>query len=440
MQQQLHTSTQLHRRLVLILLVAALLVLGVARPAYATDFRGGDTVVIGADEVIDDDLFLSAETVTVNGTVKGDLFAAGATVIVNGHVEGSLFLTGRTLAIHGPVDGSVYVGGYALTVGEGATIGRNLNFGGYSLTTQGGSTVGRSVYGGGYQLLLNGRVDQDVMIGAGAVEVNGTIGGDLRGSVGSSDESTPTAFMPQFEGAVAAVPPGLRISPSATIGGALAVETVTTTPQATPPAPVYSWANPQLRWAVGEFLALLLIGLLLFYLRPTFFRRTSAIVEERWLPSLGVGLLMLLIVVIATPLLLGLLALLTLLGGWLTLGHLIGDIVAVGGTTLAFVLALFFFVAVMVTKVVVAYMGGNWLLHKLSATSEQTVAREAIALMLGVLIYIGLRMLPFGIGGFIALLVTLLGLGAIYFSLRGTQQPRLAQASSPMVQMTEAPV
>ncbi|MEJ5200579.1 MAG: hypothetical protein WHX53_16820, partial [Anaerolineae bacterium] len=38
--------------------------------ASAFDGRSGDTVVIGKDEVINDDLFVAGETVTVDGTVN----------------------------------------------------------------------------------------------------------------------------------------------------------------------------------------------------------------------------------------------------------------------------------------------------------------------------------------------------------------------------------
>lgn len=436
MQRQQHTSNY-RRHWWLGLLIGSLLLVGLAQPAYATDFRGGDTIVIDNTEVIDDDLFVSGETVTVNGTVKGNLFATGATVIVNGHVEGSLFIAGRTLAQNGIVDGSTYVGGYAFTLGEEAAIGRNLNFGGYSLTLNAGSMVGRSLYGGGYQLLLNGQIEQDVNVGAGALEVTGAVGGDLLGSVGSNAERTPTFFMPQFEDAVPPVPPGLRISPEAQIGGALAVETVDMASERVA-TPLFSLANSQFRWAIGEFLALLLVGLLLFYVRPTFLRRTDAAVQERWLPSIGVGMLTSAIVVIAIPLCLGLIVLLAVFGGWLTLGQLIGDIVGLGVATLLFAVALFWFVVAMLTKIVVAYSGGALLIRKLSPTSLPSPSLELIGLALGILIYMGLRVLPFGVGGVIGFLVTLLGLGAIYFALRRTQQPQVANTSIAVGQMTEA--
>ncbi|MBX3010513.1 MAG: polymer-forming cytoskeletal protein [Caldilineaceae bacterium] len=428
------------RQVGILLLLACLLGLIAAKPIYAADFRSGDTIVIDADTVIDDDLFITGETVTVNGTIKGDLIASGATVTVNGTVEGSLVMAGRTLALYGPVAGSVYAGGYALTLGSGADIARNLYFGGYSLTTAAESTIGRSLYAGGYQLLLNGQVNQDATVGAGALELNGMVGGDLRGRIGSREDATPPTFMSDFEGAVASVPPGLRISPTAAVGGALALETMATTAAAAPVPPIYSWANARLRWAIGELLALLLIGWLLFYLRPTFFHRTRAVMQARWLPSLGVGLLTLVLVVVATPLFVGLLGLLTLLGGWLSLGHLVGDILTVGLASLGFGLALFIFVAAMVTKLVVAYLGGDWLMTKLAATPLRTPAREGMALLLGLVIYITLRSLPFGVGAIVGLVVTLLGLGAIYFTLPRRRQPEPLPTTTTELAITETPV
>ena len=92
-------------RIVLGLVLLGLLVFGLTGSAWAADFRGGDYIVIDADEVIDDDLFITANRVEVEGTVKGDLFVTGQEVVINGQVEGSLLVTGQTLDINGNVKG-----------------------------------------------------------------------------------------------------------------------------------------------------------------------------------------------------------------------------------------------------------------------------------------------------------------------------------------------
>ena len=71
-----------HRLLIGIVLI---LVLGlIAAPIRAADTRGGEQVVIDRNEVIGDDLYLAANTVTINGTVKGDVVAMASQITING--------------------------------------------------------------------------------------------------------------------------------------------------------------------------------------------------------------------------------------------------------------------------------------------------------------------------------------------------------------------
>ena len=71
------------------------LVLFILAPtALAFEGRGGDTVVIGADEVVEDDLYVGANTFTLDGTIKGDLIVFGSTIEINGTVEGDLIAVG----------------------------------------------------------------------------------------------------------------------------------------------------------------------------------------------------------------------------------------------------------------------------------------------------------------------------------------------------------
>ncbi len=413
-------------QLMLLLALVALVTVGLTQTAYATDIRGDDTIIVDADEVIDDDLFIVGQSVIVNGTVKGDLFAAGTSVTVNGKVEGSLFMAGQELANNGTVDGSVYVGGYALTLGPEAAVARNLNFGGFSLTTAEGSQVGRSLYGGGYQMILNGEVANDVNIGAGALELNGVVGGDVLGQVGAPDENGETAYIPPFAGVTTIVQPGLHVGESAQVGGNVNV-VIETIPIATEVTnPVAAFANQYLRWVFGEFIALLLVGALFLALWPKAVNVPSTEVQSRWLPDLGVGLLVVIAFAIGVPLLIALLAGIAFLGGWLTLGQLVGDILGLGLTTIGFGLAIFFFVVAMLTKIIVAYTGGRLILASLIPNMEDGGGTSFVALALGLLIYILLRAIPFGVGWVIGMLVTLIGLGAIYFVIRGTQEPATA--------------
>ena len=85
-----------------VLSLLALLMLTFTTPALAFDGRGGDNVVIAADEVIEDDLYVGANTFVLEGTVKGDLIVFAQNITINGTVEGDLLNDGE-LTVEGTI-------------------------------------------------------------------------------------------------------------------------------------------------------------------------------------------------------------------------------------------------------------------------------------------------------------------------------------------------
>ena len=85
----------------------ALLVLTITMPASAFDGRSGENIVIESNEVIDDDLYVTAATFVLDGTVNGDLIAAGQTLTINGKVDGDVMAAGQTIVVHGEVTGAI---------------------------------------------------------------------------------------------------------------------------------------------------------------------------------------------------------------------------------------------------------------------------------------------------------------------------------------------
>jgi len=398
-----------------------LVAVGLSSPARAADFRSGDNVVIGAEEVIDDDLFVSGGRVEVNGTVRGDLLAAGAEVIVNGDVEGSLAIAGQTLVVNGTIGGSVYGGAYSLSIGPEAEVGRNVYFGGFSLMTESGSTIGRSLYTGTYQTIHNGEVANNVEVGSAALEINGRVGGDVRGEVADPEATTRPVFMPGFPGAVAIIDPGLRVSNQAEIGGDVDV-TVTQVDEDGAAGTLAFALETTLRQRLGEFIALLIVGGILLRFWPGLMRRAGAETQARPLPSAGRGCLATLLFFVAVPGAIIVLIALTFLGGVVTFGQLSGTILGLGATALGFAIATFLFVLTIVTKAVVAFWGGRLLLARLSPQMQPGWQTDFLALVLGALIYEILRAIPL-VGWLIAIVVMIVGLGAIYLALRGEKQP-----------------
>ncbi len=432
--------------IVLALVVLALLTFGLTLPAGATEFRGGEVVIIDENEVIDDDLFISAGRIEMNGTVTGDLFAVGSEVAVNGTVEGSLFISGQIMEVAGEVDGSLYSSGLSVSLAPQAQVGRNLYFGGFSLDTAAGSQIGRSLYAGGYQAVLAGDVAGDLGAGSAALELNGRVGGNVDISVEASDPDFDTTapfitgFLPM---GVRMRAPGLRVGPQADIEGDLAytspseqtlpegavggrVAFSTPEPGADPGAPrggVLYRLGDSLRQRVGEFLAILLLGVLLLRYRPQILEAIGRHIQDQPLPSTGWGCLVLLVFFVAIPVAALGIFLTAAVGGLVTLGRLFNVILSLGGAGLSLLVSAFLLVISLGTKIVVAYLAGRLILSALGAEPADDRWGEFGALAVGALLYEILRAIPFGLGWLISVLVTLIGLGAMYFALRERMRP-----------------
>jgi hypothetical protein len=102
---------------------------------------------------------------------------------------------------------------------------------------------------------------------------------------------------------------------------------------------------------------------------------------------------------------------------------LVGDILGLGIVSLLFGVGVFIFTAGMLTKIIVAYGGSHLLIGRLVGDNDMQGPMTFLTLAFGVIIYVALRLLPFGIGWTLGLLVTLIGLGAIYLALRGRATP-----------------
>jgi cytoskeletal protein CcmA (bactofilin family) len=411
-----------------------LLALLLATPAQAADFRSGDRVVIGADEVIDDDLFIGGNVIEVNGTVTGDLFATGTEVSVNGQVGGSVFLAGQSLQVNGDVQGSVYSAGYSLAIGPEAAIGRNVFFAGFSLSAAEGSTIGRSLYSSSYQTIVDGDVSGDVSVSGGALEVNGSVGGDVTGEVADAQGSTAPQFVFPFPGAVDMVDPGLRISEGAEIGGDVDVkETTQAGFDVSPPdvgSLVVGGLTRSLASRVGEFIALLIVGGLLLWLWPAAAERLRRTTGEKPLASAGSGCLLLIAFAIGVPLACLVTGGVAAFGGLITLGQLGGSILSVSWAAIGLFVAVFMFVLTLVAKVIVAFWAGRSLLDRLAPDRQPGYWAGFSSLALGAFIYEVLRFIPV-LGWIVAVIVTLVGLGAIYFVLRDTLRPPPSEEMPP---------
>lgn len=435
----MHRTLKTTLRLAFIPAFALLMALFAVTGAQAVEFIEDGR--IAADETIDDDVFITGAEVVVDGTVNGDLFATGASVVINGTVRGSLFTGAQSVIVNGDVEGSFYGGATAGTLGSQANVGRNVFFGGFSFETDAGSQVGRDLLAAGYQILLSGQVGRDVNVSAAAFELDGQVGGDVRVDVGSPDETAPS-FFPFMSppGAPPMVPAGIRIGEDAEIGGdliytspvdqagAIAVapegEVIYRTPEPTDLADVQAPRQQRIEAQIGgwilqrvrDWVTLMLLGALALWLLPAIFSSWVNRARQEPLPAAGWGLVTA-ILGYALLVMMGILMLMVVaLLSVITLGGLASSVAGLGFSSLAVIFSLFSLIVSYISKLVASYLLGLLIMKVIAPTSEN----RWWPLLIGVSLYVLIRAVPI-LGWLVAVIATILGLGAIFLVIRDAQ-------------------
>ena len=342
--------------------------------------RTGSEVTIPAGETVDHDVYVFGGTLVSNGTINGDLVVAGGNVEVNGPVKGDVLAAGGRISINGPVGGDVRTAGGQVTIA---------------------GDIAEDVLAAGGQVTLGGRVGQDVIVSSGQLTLTGAVAGSATGTVGTYTKS-------------------------GTIAGTDSI-TVTGNQTAFPTTP----SNPVLD-AIRQFIAVLLVAALALWLVPRVLVDAEGELRRRPLLSLGWGIgafiayivlvIVLAVVVVLLGVLLGLLGFGTLLGIDLFAGF-----VVISGVTLAFVVTCAFVVDAIVglalARLVVGRSGRS--AFGLDATSGARRDRwsDLGLLVIGVAIVVVLTALPL-IGGWVKVVVILLGLGGLWLAWRRPGLPR----------------
>ncbi|HHX43077.1 MAG TPA: hypothetical protein GX714_03695 [Chloroflexi bacterium] len=451
----------------MIIVIVGLGVVGAFGRVQAVEIVEGGTIAAG--QTIEDDVFIGAENVLVEGTVTGDLFAVGGNVRINGTVEGSLFIAGQTLSVNGDVQGSVYVAGTGATLGAASRVGRNVYFAGYGLETQPGSQVQRDLVATGYQAVLAGRVERNVLASVAAMDFSGQAGGNVRADVAAPGTTGLMLVTPP--GAPASIPLGIRVSEGAEIGGQLIYVSPERQDDAiraeldegivfrTPEPGARQQAQRRddrgiwfvvLRWIIArlrDLVTLLLLGALLLWLWPRWLYRAADALRDQPLLALGWGLVVWLVGLVGAAIVAVLIVLLAIMLGIITLGGLAFAVLGIGFSLLGLAFTIFWLSVSYLSKVVVAYLVGRWIVDSLSRREERPLepvappgevgaepaprrdiegrspAQDGWALVVGVVIYVVLRAIPI-LGWLIGAVVTLLGLGAMFMGLRDAWQER----------------
>jgi cytoskeletal protein CcmA (bactofilin family) len=429
-------------KIISIFSLITLLALALVTPAQAFDGRSGDKVEIKAGEIIEDDVYVTANEFTLEGTVKGDLIVFGETIIINGTVEGDLMAAGKSITINGKVTDDARIAGAVIQIGKNAVVGGDVVAGSASLEAQDGSTINGELVVGAAQALLEGDIAGDILAGTGSLELNGQFGGDIKADVGDPEEGgpPPSVYMPQADIHFPSVKPGFNVGedakiagnleytqskdvkiPSGVVSGKITRNEPVIDPNEVivPPTPAekaMTWTFNLLRTIVTW----IIFGLLLGWLAPMFMKALMEKVQIQPAASFGWGLVayaafFFVILVIIVAMITG-----GILFGALTLGGMSGTIVWVGILAIFALILGFVLITVFLTKILVAWLSGKLILARIK---PELAEHKIWPLVLGVIIIALAVSLPI-IGWLFGVLVMFIGLGALWIWGRDFMQAR----------------
>jgi hypothetical protein len=335
-------------------------------------------VVLPPGETVNKDYFAAGNSVTLSGTVNGDAYVAGGNVVVEGTINGDLLVAGGTVNVRGRVANNVRAaGGQVIISGD---IGRNVSTAGGSTTITDAARIGGSLAAAGGSLEVFAPIAKDLNLAAGQATLGNTVGGDVMAQVGQLT-LTPKADVSGNLTYISNTP--AQIQSGAKVNGTI-TQNRPPQQQVQPNQIAKTLATFALVVKLMYLVSYLIVGLLLIRFFPLFIGSVADNINRRFWPSLGWGLLIL----ILTPIIIFFL------------------FITVLGIPLALILLAVFWILIFLSKIFVSLVIGQRILGWFGRRDNW-----GWALFLGVIVYLILTLIPI-LGGLITFIVTLLGLGA----------------------------
>lgn len=368
------------------LVLLALFVLMVPVVALAGQEKLDESIYIAADEIIEGnfinvagvieingavngDVIVAGNSITITGPVAGDVIAVGSNVRILGLVQGSVRAAGSNVEIAGEVEKNVWAAGSSVLINESAKVAWDVWAAGATVDVK--APVGRSVWLTGASVILNNSIGQDAKIAVdekGQIVLNPAtvIEGDLEYKVVNSDS--------------------LDIKEGAEVKG----EKIESTYDKSYASEVQNFFNiVHLFILVIGIFSLLVVGLVFVTLVPKVTMRVYEEMIKRPWPSIGWGVIFLIVVPIISLFLM----------------------VTIIGLPLGLILIPLYFVVIYVAKVLAGFAIGLWLLNKINKENKYK-GSLIVPLIVGVTIYLFVGSIP--IIGFIFKCIAMLwALGAL---------------------------
>lgn len=380
-------------------LLALGLGLTLIRPvAAATGFIQTNSFLLGEGEVLNEDLWLSANSIEIKGQVKNDLFllAAGqswkdrneqdGSILLAGQFENDIWAVGNTIGLTGVVQDHTRLLARMITIN--GVVSNSSIFIGNSIHLAETARLGRGAWVAGENVILEGNVAGDSVVVGKNVTLAGKFAGNVRIMAGD------IVVLPQTRiggNLIYRSPTELVLDKDVVLNGQLIREA-----EPVPKAgrkPIISW--PSLFMQSWFFLGALCVGALMLFLFPAFTEESAAQIQNSFWKCMAVGF----VAVCLVPFVCFFLA------------------ISLIGLPLAFLAAAAFFILTYLSKIVVALMIGILIIRRKSPGLK---AWTALGLGL-VLLYLAAGA---GLSGIIVwFLIVCLGIGGMTFAFLARRTP-----------------
>ena len=372
------------------LLLGSLLALAIVAPVAAAEFLQGNSPSVDQGETVTEDLYVMGGEVEIAGTVTRDLnvLAGDLTITDTGRVEGNINAAAGNADLSGIVRRSVRVA--AGDVEISSAVGGDVVVAGGNVTIDEGASIQGDVVLAGGDVVIRGEVAGDVRGSAGSIVIDAPVGGDVKLKSDDIELGDGAQIAGRFE---YTSDNEAEIDDQAVITG----EIDRNEPDRFSPGDnLIGWLSSPLLHIVW----LLVAGDVLILLIPRACVAVANGVRHRPLPSFGLGLLLL----IVTPIVI--LILFFTVIGW----------------PIAFIGLFAFLVALYLSEAFVGLAIGRFILP--NRWGDEGRGFNLLAMTLGVLILAGIRLIPVPyLSDAIALVVAIIGLGAVVVGARGRANP-----------------
>lgn len=356
------------------LLIAALLI---TQSASAIEFIQRDQFISSDAETLRDEMWISAQEITISGEALDDLFAAGTTLDLRGNFKSDVWAGGDQVIAAGRFADHVRLASRMVQVS--GTLDGSLTAMGNTVKIEPSATIAKNVLCLGENVISEGSIDGDMRI----VAQRATIGGKIAGNVSIAAQEVVILPGTVIGGNLSyTAPKELVLSPSVTLSGAL-----TRTFETPPPK---QFLKPNLAGHFGFAIAALLTGLVFRSIFPRYTANTQHQLHTVRSLCLLIGFSALFLIPMSAVLLM-----FTFIG-----------------MPLSILLILFYCILLYLSKIAVGFWLGGLILRR----KEVTKLNRFSTLAAGLLVIYALTAI-LAVSFIVNLLVMIAGLGALLLAL-----------------------